>query len=49
MRELSHFDQILKQLKSQQVNSQKVNDDVSMTSPKLFQDVDMAKAGDEKW
>jgi hypothetical protein len=36
MRELSHSDQILKQLKSQRSNWQKVNVDVSMTSPSYF-------------
>jgi hypothetical protein len=49
MQDLSLFDQILKQLKSQQVNWQNVNADISMTSPKLFQDVDVAEEGDDKW
>jgi phage FluMu protein gp41 len=36
MRELSHSDHFLKQLKSQRVNWKKVNADISMTSPKKF-------------
>jgi hypothetical protein len=49
MRELSHSDQIPKQLKSQGSTVQKVNDDVNMTSPNLFNDDDVAEAGDDKW
>jgi hypothetical protein len=45
MRELSHSDRFLKQLKSQKVNWKKVNDDVSMTSPNLFNDADMEEVG----
>jgi hypothetical protein len=49
MRELSHSNRFLKQLKSQKVNWQKVNADVSMTSPKLFNDDDMEEVGADKW
>jgi hypothetical protein len=48
MRELSHYDQILKQLKGQRSNWQKVNADVNMISPNLFHDADVVEAGDDK-
>jgi hypothetical protein len=50
MQELSHSDQILKQLKKVKGQTgKKVNVDISMTSPKLIQDVDMAEAGNDMW
>jgi hypothetical protein len=44
MRELSHSDQILKQLKSQRSTGKKMSmHDVNMTSPKLINDVDVVE------
>jgi hypothetical protein len=43
MRELSHSDGFLKQLKSQRSNWQKVNADVIITSPKTPHDVDVVE------
>jgi hypothetical protein len=43
MRELLHSGQILKQVKSQRSNWQKVNADVSLTSPKTPHDSDVAE------
>jgi hypothetical protein len=49
MRELSHSDQILKHLKSQRSNWKKLNADVIMTSPKIFNDADVEEVSDDMW
>jgi len=49
MQELSYSDRILKNQKSQRVSWQRVNADVSMASPKLFNDDDVVEVGDDKW
>jgi hypothetical protein len=49
MPELSHSDQILKQLKIQWSNSQKFNDDISMTSPSYLHYDNVAEASGNMW
>jgi hypothetical protein len=51
MRDLSHSNHFPKQLKGQKSKEKwkKVNADVTMTSPNLFNDADMSEEGVDKW